>query len=472
MSPLQDDEKVLDEGVSANRHIDHPEAPAQRAVSVEEKEGPNVLASGHQLPNANTLNEKTTSPCTIAAVRHPSAPSTVNATAAPDEGDGLIPAPSKQPSCVPDNDSLAVDGFNPLPLILTEAPIPLDKTVPPDQADGTNYPEGGLRAWLVVLGSFSGMTASFGILNSAGTFQAYLSTNQLARESPSAIGWIFSLYAFLTFFCGVQIGPVFDAYGPRWLVFAGTVCLFGGMMGVAESTSKFLSASAHPSIAVRPLYQPRRNRLTSPSARNLAFHPDVLRPLRYRLLPDLHPFNRCHCPFLLQTPWCYHRSRQHRRQCGWHHLPSDAPAPFPSSGVQMGNAVPRLRLPLPALRRQPPYTQPLTTIQRQSCRPKHLARLADLQEPSLCVDDSGGLLYRVGAVHTAFLHLLVRPCQRCFARAQLSTSRHPERWIILWPLGAGLHGRLIRTVQYDGHHGGLVSHLRPRGVAPQFPRGR
>lgn len=138
----------------------------------------------------------------------------------------------------------------------------------------------------------------------------------------------------------------------------------------------------------------------------------------------------------------------------------------------MGDTHPRLVLPLPALRCQPPYTQPATTIQGQSCRPKHLARLAHLQEPSLCVDDGRGILYRVGPVHTAFLHLLIRACQGCFARPQLSTSRHPERWIFLWPLGAGLHGRLVRTVQYDGHHGGLVPHLRPRSVAHQFTRGR
>ncbi len=104
-------------------------------------------------------------------------------------------------------------------------------------ADDHTYPEGGVAAWLVVFGSFSGMVASFGILNSVGTFQAYLSTHQLAQHSPSSIGWIFSLFAFLTFFCGVQIGPVFDAKGPRWLVAAGSIFLFAGLMGVAESTS-------------------------------------------------------------------------------------------------------------------------------------------------------------------------------------------------------------------------------------------
>ena len=115
-----------------------------------------------------------------------------------------------------------------------------DESISPVEAavvkDDNTYPEGGLAAWLVVFGSFSGMVASFGVLNTVGTFQAYLSTHQLAKHSPSSIGWIFSIYAFLTFFCGVQIGPVFDAKGPRWLVAAGSLFLFAGMMGVAEST--------------------------------------------------------------------------------------------------------------------------------------------------------------------------------------------------------------------------------------------
>ena len=122
----------------------------------------------------------------------------------------------------------------------------------PEQDDEASspYPEGGLKAWSVVFGSFSGMTASFGVLNSVGTFQAYLSTHQLAHESPSSIGWIFSLLAFLTFFCGVQIGPVFDAKGPRWLVAAGSVLLFAGMMGVAESTSELASTSAGMHLSI------------------------------------------------------------------------------------------------------------------------------------------------------------------------------------------------------------------------------
>lgn len=38
------------------------------------------------------------------------------------------------------------------------------------QSASVTYPEGGLRAYLVVLGSFSGMIASFGLMNTVGTF--------------------------------------------------------------------------------------------------------------------------------------------------------------------------------------------------------------------------------------------------------------------------------------------------------------
>lgn len=113
----------------------------------------------------------------------------------------------------------------------TDPPSPTDPDVPSD-----TYPEGGLRAWLVVLGAFSGMTASFGLMNTMGTFQPYISTHQLSHLSQSTIGWIFSVYVFTVFFCGVQIGPVFDAKGPRALIAAGSVCMVAGTLGLAEST--------------------------------------------------------------------------------------------------------------------------------------------------------------------------------------------------------------------------------------------
>ncbi len=101
----------------------------------------------------------------------------------------------------------------------------------PHLEDGIAYPEGDLHAWLVVLASFSGMVASFGLINTVGTFQGYLSTHQPASYSPSSVGWIFGMYVSLRFFCGVQIVPVIDAKGLRWLLAAGTVLLLAGMVG-------------------------------------------------------------------------------------------------------------------------------------------------------------------------------------------------------------------------------------------------
>jgi hypothetical protein len=92
------------------------------------------------------------------------------------------------------------------------------------------YPEGGLQAWLVVLGSWCGLLASIGMTNIMGSFQKHISENQLSDYDESTIGWIFSLYAFLAFFCSIYVGPFFDKYGPRWLIFAGSMCVIMDMM--------------------------------------------------------------------------------------------------------------------------------------------------------------------------------------------------------------------------------------------------
>ena len=67
----------------------------------------------------------------------------------------------------------------------------------------------------------------YGYMNTISTYNTYLSTHQLSDHSESSIGWIFSVYSLLTFFCGIQIGPVFDVRGPRLLVLAGSIMLMG-----------------------------------------------------------------------------------------------------------------------------------------------------------------------------------------------------------------------------------------------------
>lgn len=88
---------------------------------------------------------------------------------------------------------------------------------------GNIYPEGGLEAYLVVFGCFSALFGTLGMLNTIGTFQAYLITHQLKEYSDGSVGWIFSVYVFLTFFGGIQFGPITDAKGPRFLVLTGSI---------------------------------------------------------------------------------------------------------------------------------------------------------------------------------------------------------------------------------------------------------
>ncbi|KAL3443740.1 MFS general substrate transporter [Aspergillus insuetus] len=101
------------------------------------------------------------------------------------------------------------------------------------------YPEGGRDAWLVVFGSFCGLTASLGIYNASGVFEAVVSKVLLPDIAPSTIGWIFSIYAFVTWLCGVQIGPTFDAMGPRALMAAGSVCTLGGIFALSFCTEYY-----------------------------------------------------------------------------------------------------------------------------------------------------------------------------------------------------------------------------------------
>jgi MFS family permease len=100
-----------------------------------------------------------------------------------------------------------------------------DRPASQDPEEEFTYPEGGLQAWLVVFGGWCGMFCSLGFANTLATLQAYISQHQLASYSSSQIGWIFSIWTFLTFACGIYTGPLFDVYGPRWLVLPGSICV-------------------------------------------------------------------------------------------------------------------------------------------------------------------------------------------------------------------------------------------------------
>lgn len=85
------------------------------------------------------------------------------------------------------------------------------------------FPEGGLRAWLVVASAWLILFPSFGFMVSIGTLQDYWSQHQLAQYSARDIGWIPSVFVYLSLGLGIWVGPLFDRYGPRWIALIASI---------------------------------------------------------------------------------------------------------------------------------------------------------------------------------------------------------------------------------------------------------
>lgn len=120
-----------------------------------------------------------------------------------------------------------------------EAPAGLEEGDTPKASLPTEhtYPEGGVAAYTVVFGSFVSMIACFGIMNTIGSLQTHLHQNQLKSYSEGEVGWIFGLYAFLSFFGGIWIGPVFDRKGPQVLLAVGSVLLVASLVILGHCTA-------------------------------------------------------------------------------------------------------------------------------------------------------------------------------------------------------------------------------------------
>ncbi|KAK8022405.1 hypothetical protein PG993_013172 [Apiospora rasikravindrae] len=114
----------------------------------------------------------------------------------------------------------------------TTRTAPLDTYTSPADA----FPEGGLRAWLVVLSAFTMSFASFGFMVSIGTLQSYWHTHQLSHLASRDVGWIPSVFTYLSLALGLWVGPLFDRYGPRWIALAGSAGYLSMVFLLAECT--------------------------------------------------------------------------------------------------------------------------------------------------------------------------------------------------------------------------------------------
>ncbi|MCJ1445780.1 MAG: hypothetical protein MMC23_006285 [Stictis urceolatum] len=110
---------------------------------------------------------------------------------------------------------------------------------PPGIPSPSDFPDGGLEAWSVVIGGFFCLFTTFGWINATGIFQEYYQTELLSSYSPSTVAWIVSLETFFMFFGGPFIGWFFDCHGPRLLLLVGSFLHVFGLMMTSLSTQYY-----------------------------------------------------------------------------------------------------------------------------------------------------------------------------------------------------------------------------------------
>ncbi|KAK6949649.1 hypothetical protein Daesc_009732 [Daldinia eschscholtzii] len=106
---------------------------------------------------------------------------------------------------------------------------PRATTTPLAESNTLDVPDGGLVAWLQVLGAFVIMLSSWGLINSFGVYQTYYETDLLESSSSSDISWIGSLQGALLNMGGLISGPLFDAGHFRALTISGSVLVVLGL---------------------------------------------------------------------------------------------------------------------------------------------------------------------------------------------------------------------------------------------------
>ena len=296
--------------------------------------------------------------------------------------------------------------------------------------DHEEYPEGGLRAWLVVLGSWLALFSSLGIMNTLGTFLTYVKTHQLSEYDEGTLGWVFSLYTFVCFFLGVYFGPIFDKYGPRWLIFIGTISIAVSLM--------LLSISTRESPLVKRV-PPASNSYI----RTLAFHTVFWIILWHGFIPPIHTIYRFSWPLVPQETRLGNGNgidwRIIRRYC----VSPYATASFCERWMGLGRQGPRIHMSRPLYSGQLPH--PLASSARR--KRKDSSRLPSVQEPSLLVDDNSCVPSRACTLHPADIHLIVRSTKGLQLSLRIPDAARAQRGIRLWPCASGLLGRQDRAVQ-------------------------
>ena len=131
------------------------------------------------------------------------------------------------------------DGYNDTDFQSLETEEPVGETVPgqdvhPESSNTSGpspVPDGGLQAWLHVVGGFILFFNTWGLLNAFGVFQTYYESGALFTASSSNISWIGSIQSFMLMTVGCFSGPLYDKGHLRLLLIVGSFgIVFGHMM--------------------------------------------------------------------------------------------------------------------------------------------------------------------------------------------------------------------------------------------------
>lgn len=128
------------------------------------------------------------------------------------------------------------------------------------------FPDGSVQAWLAVLGAWCCYLTGFGWISSIGVFQTYYSQHQLRNFASSSIAWILSVEVFMLQVMAPVFGKIFDNYGPRVLVIAGTLLHVLGLMMVSLADryySLFLAQSICSGLGAAALYHSSTNAVST-----------------------------------------------------------------------------------------------------------------------------------------------------------------------------------------------------------------
>ncbi len=114
-----------------------------------------------------------------------------------------------------------------------------DFSIPPATTEDGQFepPNGGLNAYLKVLGGFCVFFITLGIASTFGSYQAYYEAGLLSSHSSSAISWIGTTQVFLLSVVGIFSGAGYDRGYLRLVLGSGLSLVVLGLMLLSLSRS-------------------------------------------------------------------------------------------------------------------------------------------------------------------------------------------------------------------------------------------